>query len=295
MASQGKKENPGADRSRREEFEHLAMPALDMLYRQAMKYTNNPEDAEDLVQDTFERGYKAFGSFTKGTNIEAWLTVILRNTYFNSYQKKKRRPRRANDATGEYNDWDLYDLSNHTGTGLRSAEQEYLSDSIPPEIIDALNALPPERRRVFIAAAIDGKSYKQVAQEEGIKIGTVMSRLNRARRQLREALADLAPTSSDPGAASRSSSETSSGKARASEHASSSRAASERAASAHGSAPSPDRTAGSVRRSRNDGAGGPDFTDPGNTTGQAAVRRGRGGGRASQAAVSHDHRVPSTR
>ncbi len=197
----------GADgTSRRAQFERLALPALDMLYRQAMKYTNNPDDAEDLVQDTFERGYKAFDSFKKGTNIEAWLTVFLRNTYFNTYQKKKRRPRRANDATGEYNDWDLYDLSNHSGTGLKSAEQEYLSDSVTPEIINALNALPPERRRVFISAAIDGKSYKQVAQEEGIKIGTVMSRLNRARRQLREALADLAPTSSDPSSASSSAS-----------------------------------------------------------------------------------------
>jgi RNA polymerase sigma-70 factor (ECF subfamily) len=197
----------GADgTSRRAQFERLALPALDMLYRQAMKYTNNPDDAEDLVQDTFERGYKAFDSFKKGTNIEAWLTVILRNTSFNTYQKKKRRPRRANDATGEYNDWDLYDLSNHSGTGLKSAEQEYLSDSVTPEIINALNALPPERRRVFISAAIDGKSYKQVAQEEGIKIGTVMSRLNRARRQLREALADLAPTSSDPSSASSSAS-----------------------------------------------------------------------------------------
>lgn len=180
---------------RRKQFEKLALPALDLLYRQAMKYTNNPDDAEDLVQDTFERGYRAFDSFKPGTNIEAWLTVILRNTYFNSYQKKKRRPRRANDQTGDYNDWDLYDVSNHTGTGLRSAEQEYLSSSIPREIIDALNALSPERRRVFIAAAIDGKSYKQVAKEEGIKIGTVMSRLNRARKQLRAALADLAPTS----------------------------------------------------------------------------------------------------
>ena len=183
---------------RRKEFEELALPALDVLYRQAMKYTNNPDDAEDLVQDTFERGYAAFDSFKKGTNIEAWLTVILRNTYFNSYQKKKRRPRRANEATGNYNDWDLYDLSNHTGTGLKSAEQEYLSDSVPKEIIDALNSLSPERRRVFIAAAIDGESYKQVAKEEGIKIGTVMSRLNRARTQLRKQLADLAPTSSDP-------------------------------------------------------------------------------------------------
>ena len=164
------------------------MPAVDVLYRQAMRLTNNPDDAQDLVQDTFERGFKAFDRFQPGSNFEAWMTTIERNAYFNQYHKVKRRPQRANDSTGEYNDWDIYSASEHGSEGLKSAEQEYMETFAPEEIMAALNRLSPERRRVFIDAAIDGKSYQQVADEEGIKIGTVMSRLNRARSQLRQEL-----------------------------------------------------------------------------------------------------------
>ena len=182
-------------RRRRREFEKLAMPAVDTLYRQAMKYTNNAEDAQDLVQDTFERGFKAFDSFDQhdgDSNIEAWLTTILRNAYFNQYAKAKRRPQRANDSTGEYDDWDIYAASGHSGEELKSAEQEYLDELAPEEIMTALSHLSPERRQVFIDAAIDGKSYQQVADEQGVKIGTVMSRLNRARTQLKKELAPYA-------------------------------------------------------------------------------------------------------
>lgn len=97
------------------------MPAVDVLYRQAMRLTNNPEDAQDLVQDTFERGFKAFDRFQPGSNFEAWMTTIERNAYFNQYHKAKRRPKRANDSTGEYNDWDIYSASEHGSEGLKSA------------------------------------------------------------------------------------------------------------------------------------------------------------------------------
>lgn len=177
---------------KRKRFEKLAMPAVDTLYRQAMKLTNNPDDAQDLVQDTFERGFKAFDSFKPGSNFEAWMTTIERNSYFNQYAKAKRRPQRANDSTGEYDDWDIYSASEHTSQGLESAEQQYLNAYAPEEIMAALNKLSPERRQVFIDAAIDGKSYQQVADEQGVKIGTVMSRLNRARTQLKQELAAYA-------------------------------------------------------------------------------------------------------
>lgn len=175
-------------KSKKRRFEELSMPAVDVLYRQAMRLTNNPDDAQDLVQDTFERGFKAFDRFQPGSNFEAWMTTIERNAYFNQYHKAKRRPQRANDSTGEYNDWDIYSASEHGSGGLKSAEQEYLETFAPQEIMAALDKLSPERRRVFIDAAIDGKTYQQVADEEGIKIGTVMSRLNRARSQLRQEL-----------------------------------------------------------------------------------------------------------
>ncbi|EFA23787.1 sigma-70 family RNA polymerase sigma factor [Bifidobacterium gallicum] len=181
-----------SEEERRARFEALALPAVDALYRQAMKFTNNPEDAQDLVQDTFERGFKAFDSFRPGSNFEAWMTTIEKNAFFNQYAKAKRRPQRANGATGEYDDWDIYAASAHAPEELKSAEQEYLDAFAPEEIMRALNNLPPERRQVFIDAAIDGKPYKQVAQEQGIKIGTVMSRLNRARTQLKQELAQYA-------------------------------------------------------------------------------------------------------
>lgn len=165
------------------------MPAVNALYRQAMKLTNNAEDAQDLVQDTFERGFKAFDSFEPGTNFEAWMTTIERNAYFNQYAKARRSPQRANGSTGEYDDWDIFSASEHTAEGLKSAEQEYLDTFAPEEILAALSRLSPERRQVFIDTAIDGKTYQQVADEQGIKIGTVMSRLNRARTQLRRELA----------------------------------------------------------------------------------------------------------
>ncbi|WP_243390227.1 sigma-70 family RNA polymerase sigma factor [Bifidobacterium margollesii] len=164
------------------------MPVVDDLYRHAMKLTNNPEDAQDLVQDTFERGFKNFDSFSPGTNFAAWMTTIERNLYFNQYQKAKRRPKRANDGTGEYDDWDIYSAAEHSSEGLRSAEDIYQDAFAPEEIMAALDKLSPERRQVFIDAAIDGKSYQQVADEQGVKIGTVMSRLNRARTQLKQEL-----------------------------------------------------------------------------------------------------------
>ncbi len=177
---------------RKREFESLAMPIVDSLYRFAMKLTNSSEDAQDLVQDTFERGFKNFDSFTSGTNFAAWMTTIERNLYFNQYQKAKRRPQRANGLTGEYDDWDIYAASEHSSDELKSAEQTYIDAYAPEEIVAALGKLSPERRDVFIAAAIDGKSYQEIADEQGIKIGTVMSRLNRARTQLKKELESYA-------------------------------------------------------------------------------------------------------
>ena len=120
------------------------------------------------------------------------MTTIERNAYFNQYAKAKRRPQRANDSTGEYDDWDLYAASEHSSEQLKSAEQEYLDAYAPEEIMAALGKLSPERRQVFIDTAIDGKTYQQVADEQGVKIGTVMSRLNRARTQLKKELASYA-------------------------------------------------------------------------------------------------------
>ena len=103
-----------------------------------------------------------------------------------------RRPELAYESSGDFDDWDIYSASGHSSDGLKSAEEEYLDAFAPEEIMAALAKLSPERRQVFIDAAIDGKSYNQVAEEQGVKIGTVMSRLNRARTQLKHELATYA-------------------------------------------------------------------------------------------------------
>ena len=132
--------------AKRARFEQLAMPAVNALYRQAMRLTNDPDDAQDLVQDTFD-------SFQPGSNFEAWMTTIERNAYFNQYAKAKRRPQRANDSTGEYDDWDIYDAAEHTSDGLKSAEEEYLDAFAPEEIMAELASYAKERGYVTGSSA----------------------------------------------------------------------------------------------------------------------------------------------
>ena len=180
--------------AKRARFEQLAMPAVNALYRQAMRLTDDRDDAQDYWSPghASNAGSRPSTHSSRAPNFEAWMTTIERNAYFNQYAKAKRRPQRANDSTGEYDDWDVYDAAEHTSDGLKSAEEEYLDAFAPEEIMAALAKLSPERRQVFIDAAIDGKSYQQVADEQGVKIGTVMSRLNRARTQLKRELASYA-------------------------------------------------------------------------------------------------------
>jgi RNA polymerase sigma-70 factor, ECF subfamily len=171
-------------------FERDAMPLIDALYGAALRMTRNPADAEDLVQDTFARAYSAFHQFTPGTNLKAWLYRILTNTYINSYRKAQRAPQISDGEQIE--DWQLARAESHTSTGLRSAEVEAL-ESMPDSIVtEALNDLSDDFRMAVLLADVEGFSYKEIAQIMGTPIGTVMSRLNRGRGQLRDKLRDYA-------------------------------------------------------------------------------------------------------
>jgi len=172
-------------------FADQAMEYMGSLYSAALRMTRNPSDAEDLVQETYLKAYRAFGSFQEGTNLKAWLYRILTNTFINSYRARRRRPEQT-----ELDDVEELYLYRRLG-GLeavsagRSAEEEVLEHFTEAEVKEAVESLPEQFRMAVLLADVEGFSYKEIADILEIPIGTVMSRLHRGRRALQKALHDF--------------------------------------------------------------------------------------------------------
>ena len=172
-------------------FEAEVMQHLDALYRTALRMTRNPQDAEDLVQETMLRAYRFLDRFEPGTNLRAWLFKILTNTYINRYRKASSEPRV--DSLDDSEELSLYRyLDNEAASRGGNVEAQVLDRFAENDIKTAIEALPSQYRITVLLADVEGFSYNDIAEITNVKKGTVMSRLFRGRRLLQKALVDQA-------------------------------------------------------------------------------------------------------
>lgn len=171
-------------------FEEQALPLMPQLYGAALRWTRNPSDAEDLVQETFAKAYVAWDKFQQGTNLKAWLYRIMTNTHINLYNKRAKD--QAKSGLDDLEDWQVGSGESVTAKAARSAELEAM-DNLPSSIIrESLDQIPDEFRMVVYYAVVEGLPYAEIAEVMETPVGTVMSRLHRGKKMLRELLTDYA-------------------------------------------------------------------------------------------------------
>jgi RNA polymerase sigma-70 factor (ECF subfamily) len=168
----------------RARFERDVIPQLSQLYPAALRMTRNPTDAEDLVQETSVKAYAAYHQFRPGTNLRAWLNRILTTTFINAYRKRRREPQQA--LGGDLQEWQM--SADRLAPPVQSAEAEALDRTTDSVLLRALRGLPNEFRTAVYLADIEGYPYREIAEIMGTPVGTVMSRLHRGRRRIREQL-----------------------------------------------------------------------------------------------------------
>jgi RNA polymerase sigma-70 factor (ECF subfamily) len=168
-------------------FEDEALVYADALYGSALRMTRNPADAEDLVQETYLRAFRAWDRFEPGTNLKAWLFKIMTNLFISGYRQRRREP--VTVSTDDTEEFDLYrNLLAHDAEVGKSAESIVLEGLVDDDVKQALSDLAENFRIPVLLADVEGFSYREIADMLGIPIGTVMSRLHRGRKALQKAL-----------------------------------------------------------------------------------------------------------
>lgn len=169
-------------------FEEEFLPQIDALYNFAFHLTYDEEDANDLVQDTYLKAFRFIDSYKEGTNAKAWLFKILKNAFINDYRKKTKQPSRVDyEEIVAYQDEDDSNFSSYL-----DLREEMFQNMMGDEVTNAINALPVDFRTVILLCDIEGFTYEEIAKIIDIPIGTVRSRLHRARNMLKETLREYA-------------------------------------------------------------------------------------------------------
>ena len=177
-----------SDAEKSDIFDTEFMPHVDAMYSFAYRLTFDEDDAKDLVQDTYMKAFRFINSFQRGTNAKAWLFRILKNSFINEYRKKSKQP-----AKVDYNEVEQFYNSDDAGENITTdLRVETVQHMIGDEISGALNAIPVDFRTVIILSDLEGFTYEEMSKILDIPIGTVRSRLHRARNMLKEKLASYA-------------------------------------------------------------------------------------------------------
>jgi RNA polymerase sigma-70 factor, ECF subfamily len=175
---------PTGKSDRERQFEREAVPHMDVLYNFALRMTNNAADAEDLLQETFLKAYRFWDSYEQGTNIRAWLFRILKNSYINRYRKESKEPETVDyDEVKSY-----YATVRPSGADPDDLQGIIFGNLLDDDVAGAIAGLPDEFRTVLILCDIEGLTYEETAEFVDIPLGTVRSRLHRARKVLRTRL-----------------------------------------------------------------------------------------------------------
>jgi len=173
---------------REDEFIKEALPHEDALYNYALKISGNSDDAQDLVQETYYKAYRHFDKFQTGTNSKAWMFMILKNSFINDYRKSKREPYKLDYEQIQ----NFYENVKSDRAQENNLDKEFYNDLLDDELTEAIDQLPTKMREVFLLCDLDGNSYEETAELVGCPVGTVRSRLHRARHMLQETLMDYA-------------------------------------------------------------------------------------------------------